>query len=83
MEDDSASTEPPPPAGPEQQAQEDEDEDETQGRELLVASQAGDLQRVEALLAEGAPAYYQVCIDIDSACLIYSNSTQTNTKRSR
>ena len=55
------STEPPPPAGPEQQGQEDEEtEEDTKGRELLVACQAGDLQRVQSLLAEGAPAYYQV-----------------------
>lgn len=41
-------------------AQDMDQDEETKGRELLAACQAGDAQRVQALLAEGAPAYYQV-----------------------
>lgn len=54
-----------------QPAQETEQEEEIKGRELLAACQAGDEQRVVALLAEGAPSYYQVrvlggCIYVES-----------------
>ena len=52
MADPTASTGPEPP--------QQDDAEEIKGMELLRACQAGDLQRVQALLAEGAPAYYQV-----------------------
>lgn len=82
----SASTEPPPPARPKQQGHEDEaeDEEELKGRELLVACRAGDLQRVQALLAEGAPAYYQVYISCVLNCFdeIKMNSLRPRCNRS-
>lgn len=44
----------------EQAQHDDKEEEEAKGRQLLEACQAGDaFERVETLLREGAPAYYQ------------------------
>jgi hypothetical protein len=46
-------------AAPTAEVQEQDKEEEIKGQQLLAACQAGDSERVQALLAEGAPAYYQ------------------------
>lgn len=43
----------------EEEEEHDDKEEEAKGRELLQACQAGDAERVQALLREGAPPYYQ------------------------